>query len=446
MCARLTFFLFVVCCLPNSGAEPLPGTQPLTEEGDLAAKMVQGIHRFLERETGEVTKARESLWKLDATSPEAWEKSIEQKRIRLRQLLGIVDTRSKPEMLLQTPGLSVKDLFADGGSREIAARMETGTVISRVEWAVFRALKAEGLLTDGSSEKTAFIVIPDCGFTAEQSFGMEKGIPPETQWANRLGGIGHPVIAMTLPSRRPGPLMPGGRQPMYSQREVLWRAGFEMGRTLVGYEVQKVLAAVDWLCAEDPKRKVGIIGTGDGGLIALLAAALDPRIESTGLEGSFGPMEEQWREPIDLTVFGLLKEFGAAELLAMISPRAVVIRNAGRHIVNYTGEGGGAPGGIREFTKEEIDREAAKGIAMRLRGGQTIREERPEQFLLYTLAPFVWYETNIPWAVPQPMTGIRPQDENSRQARLFNAILEDTQTLMRQAQQKRGEYWKDANF
>ena len=40
-------------------AEPLPGTQPLTVEGDLAARMVAGIDRYLDRELA-VAVARRS--------------------------------------------------------------------------------------------------------------------------------------------------------------------------------------------------------------------------------------------------------------------------------------------------------------------------------------------------------------------------------------------------
>ena len=54
---------------------------------------------------------------------------------------------------------------------------------------------------------------------------------------------------------------------------------YEMGRTLTGYEVQKVLAAVDWFEAARDKLKIGVIGYGDGGMIALYAAALDERIQ-----------------------------------------------------------------------------------------------------------------------------------------------------------------------
>src|SRR5262245_10566076 len=38
----------VACSLAR--AEPLPGTKPLTEEGDIASKMVAGIDKFLLRE------------------------------------------------------------------------------------------------------------------------------------------------------------------------------------------------------------------------------------------------------------------------------------------------------------------------------------------------------------------------------------------------------------
>ena len=31
-----------------------------------------------------------------------------------------------------------------------------------------------------------------------------------------------------------------------SDREILYRSAFEMGRHIIGYEVQKVLAGVDW--------------------------------------------------------------------------------------------------------------------------------------------------------------------------------------------------------
>jgi len=51
-----------------------------------------------------------------------------------------------------------------------------------------------------------------------------------------------------------------------------------------------------------------------------------------------------------------------------------------------------------------------------------------------------------PFATPQKIRDPKPADETTRQARLFNNLLEDTQHLMRQAQKARGEYWKGADF
>src|SRR4029453_6213291 len=86
-------------------------------------------------------------------------------------------------------------------------------------------------------------------------------------------------------------------------REFFYRQAFEVGRTLVGYEVQKVLCALDALgCTA--ATKCGVAGYGEGGLIALHAAALDPRIDSALVSGYFGPHEQRWVEPIYRNVFG----------------------------------------------------------------------------------------------------------------------------------------------
>ena len=66
-----------------------------------------------------------------------------------------------------------------------------------------------------------------------------------------------------------------------NQRELLYRSAFELGRGLIGYEVQRILAAVDWFDATapaaGPRPPVSVAGYGEGGLIALHAAALDRR-------------------------------------------------------------------------------------------------------------------------------------------------------------------------
>ena len=47
---RLLLSLLVLLPASVAHAEPLPGTKPLTREGDLAAQMVAGIDKYLMRE------------------------------------------------------------------------------------------------------------------------------------------------------------------------------------------------------------------------------------------------------------------------------------------------------------------------------------------------------------------------------------------------------------
>src|SRR5262245_49295872 len=74
-----------------SAAESLPGTTPLTLEGDLAVEMVAGMHRYLDRELAACAGKRQVLWQPDYSSPEAYTRSLASHRERLRQILGAVD-------------------------------------------------------------------------------------------------------------------------------------------------------------------------------------------------------------------------------------------------------------------------------------------------------------------------------------------------------------------
>src|SRR5438067_13943321 len=93
-----------------------------------------------------------------------------------------------------------------------------------------------------------------------------------------------------------------------TSREYLYRSAFELGRHLIGYEVQKVLAVVDWFAKEvdkDEKARIGVMGYGEGGMIALYAGALDTRIGTVCVSGYFGNRNKVWEQPIDRNVFGL---------------------------------------------------------------------------------------------------------------------------------------------
>ena len=77
---------------------------------------------------------------------------------------------------------------------------------------------------------------------------------------------------------------------------------------------------------------------------------LDPRIRVTVVSGHFGPRERIAEEPIDRNVWGLLKDFGDAELARMIVPRALYLEHGpvatNRPPAARPGRSGAAPGRV----------------------------------------------------------------------------------------------------
>src|SRR4029077_20723126 len=110
-----------------------------------------------------------------------------------------------------------------------------------------------------------------------------------------------------------------------------------------------------------------VFGYGEGGMLALYAGALDPRIDALGVSGYFDDRRDIWQGPIDRNVFGLLEQFGDAELASMVAPRLLVIEACHGPEITVTGNGGGAPAklvtpGLERVQKEvERARDLVKG-------------------------------------------------------------------------------------
>jgi len=339
--------------------ETYPGTQPLTIEGDIASQMIDGIDRFLLREIEASVEDRTKHWNRDFSSSEAYNKSIEPNRKRLAHILGVRDDRvpfDAPELISTT---NTPALVGKGEGFDIFA----------VRWPAFGNVHGEGLLlvpTDG--EPIADVVaIPDADQTPEQITGLAPGVAAEAQFARRLAASGCRVIVPTLISRemrRRAPLGQNGRANL-TNREYIYRSAFEMGRHLIGYEVQKVLACVDWFEKEtaESNAKISVVGYGEGGMLALYAGALDTRIAVTCVSGYFGDRQSIWQQPIDRNVFGLLEQFGDAELAAMVAPRLLIVDAAKGPELTLPSDGG-APATLKSPDWDSISGELIRGIEL----------------------------------------------------------------------------------
>ena len=279
-------------------AGPLTGTAPLDWEGDLSVKMMDGAHRFVERKIRESVAGRQQHWKRDLSSPRAYQESVEPNRQRFREITGVVDARVAPSM----------ERFADAGGPELVAESPAVRVY-QVRWPVLDGVHGEGLLLEPKSPPVAYVIaLPDADQTPEQIAGLAAGLAPASQYARRLAEQGCLVLAPVLidrTARWSG--RPDIRMTDQPHREWIYRQAFHMGRHVIGYEVQKVLAAVDWLKTRPAGPKIGVAGYGEGGLVAFYSAAMDPRIDAALVSGYFGSREQVWSEPIFRNVWGLLE-------------------------------------------------------------------------------------------------------------------------------------------
>ena len=320
--------------------ETLPGTKPLAVEGDIAGQLVDTVDRFLRREIKNARSNRARFWQRDFSSLEKYHASIQPNRDSLAHILGVRDQRIRFDGLEFVSTTEQPALVARGYRHRIYA----------VRWPVIGNIQGEGLLLVPENEETIVgnvVAIPDADQTPEQIAGLVDGLPPASQFARRLAEMGFRVVVPVLISRetkRRAPPGQDGRADL-TNREFLYRSAFELGRHLIGYEIQKVLAVIDWFEQEGRIRtsNMGVMGYGEGGMLALFAGALDTRIDVTCVLGFFGPREAVWQEPLDRNVFGLLQQFGAAELATMVLPRALIVEDSEFPKVELSGRGG-APG------------------------------------------------------------------------------------------------------
>ena len=394
----------------------LPATEPLVEKGDLAELMVAGIQRCLLRAARKTNTSSGT----DA-----------QKRQRLARLISADASRATSELCY----LAAKPLARD-----------SNYYVHAVRWRVFDRVDAESLLLEPRrSARATVVALPDADWTPESIAGLEDASPT---YAARLAQSGCRVLVATLIDHNcihSG--LPDVRMTNQPHREYLYRATFELGQHLIGIEVQKILAVID-LYGDH----VGVIGYGEGGLLALYAAALDKRITAAGVSGYFQNRQALWRESIYLNVFGLLREFGDAEIAALVVGDLII--EASPHPcsdgspTSSEGHAGAAPG---RLTKPSADQVAAE-----FERAQELASPHDRDFaLVHSAAPgsdalLTAFLTALGIQRLRP-AGSAPRrlrnlpNAPQRQKRQFHQLLDHTQDLLAAAEFSRERFWSKAN-
>jgi hypothetical protein len=77
---RVSIACILAVCIgtlaPAQQLHTLPGTEPLTWQGDLSERMMDGAHRFVERKLDESLDSRQQYWRRDFSTRQAYERSV----------------------------------------------------------------------------------------------------------------------------------------------------------------------------------------------------------------------------------------------------------------------------------------------------------------------------------------------------------------------------------
>ena len=432
-------------------------------QGDLSAQMVAGIDRFLLRELEQSLINRQKFWQRDFSSREAYEKSVQPLRERLREIIGAVDQRLPVAAL---------EFVSDTTTPATVAETDSYTVHT-VRWPVFEGVFAEGLWLKPKAAPLACVVaIPDADQTPETLAGIAPGLSPERQFARRLAEHGCQVLVPVLIDRRDtrsgNPRI--GRLTNQPHREWIYRQAYELGRHIIGYEVQKVLAAVDFFADQNPKSekrkpKIGVAGYAEGGLIACYAAALDTRVDAALVSGYFDSRQRVWEEPIYRNVFGLLRKFGDAEIASLIAPRAVIIEHSeapqisGPPAAREGRRATAAPGKLRTPEYDSVEAEFDRLTRLLKDGGQSFNRAKlitgtegrttgpgSDRALLALLSALDVSVDGPKQASPPPSDLRADLDVAARQHRQLKELEDYTQRLYRESELRRAEFfWNKIN-
>lgn len=433
----------------------LPGTALLTETGDLAMRMVDSVNEYALRITAESISRRAKLWNRNYDSIEKYEQSVAVNREHLRKTIGAVDPRVPVTALELDTTTATSALIASTKRYRIYA----------VNWRVFQDVTAEGLLLEPTARAVARVVaIPDADLSPEMLAGLETGLEPSSQFARRLAENECQVLVPVVINRNDTwSGIPGIRMTNQSHREWIYRMTFEAGRHIIGYEVQKVLSAVDWFAYENRAAPVpiAVMGYGEGGLLGLYSAAIDVRIQSAVVSGYFDSRRGLWKEPIYRDLWGLLSEFGDAEVASLIAPRGLVIEACRAPEIDgpppATSERkGAAPNGrltTPALASVRAEAERAKAFYKALKADEQLQlvvsgdgnGSPGSEEALKTLFRTCKIRADLVGPELAPGNSRDGLNASERMYRQVNELVTHTQLILRESPKRRSEFWSQAD-
>src|SRR5690554_5609395 len=447
--------------IPNPGIfkpddlylENIPNTQLLQNEVNWS-NIIDGVRKYHEKRIECLNPLRVSYWNRDLSSENAYSRSVETNRRNFREILGAVDVREDVELtrlqeVSETSRYKVSEINWTV-LKEIVPRAPLQ------EWPdldVPKQIFGEGLLLEPNIASKGYIIaIPDADQLPEDLVGLTDNVDPKSQFARHFAENGYTVVVPVIIDRTNR----WSRGTNRTSRSWIYSQTHELGRTVTGFEVQKIEAIVDWIEQQNKlDHKIGIAGYGEGGLIAFYASALDTRVDVTLVSGYFAPREEIWKEPIYRNLWGLLKEFGDAEIATLIAPRSFIVEYS--DVPAYDSEKNNGkkidpPGDLWTHTFNEVESEFNRisSLTGENIGQRVLLKNGTNQTLPFgseeALNAFMGYMgNNNPVHISNiiPVDTREEFDSRERMGRMVEQMVGHTQLLLRDSEYVRQEFTEE---
>ena len=241
----------------------------------------------------------EAQWKQPSAAP----LSLAEHRAFIRESIGAVDEYRKPAPQVARIGESA------------------GIRVSMVEWPILRIgtigptagfsgalVRLYGVLLEPAAEGRyrGAVYIPDVVPGADQRAPV------------RIASAGVVVFVPLFTQRR------AFSQVWLEDRDWLKRLAYQTGRHIVGSEVQQVLAAADWMrtLPNVDAESIYLAGTGQGGLTAIFAAALDERFRGVFSQG-YPESTPEWDQPPDRLLWKLRARLAVEDIARGVDAKPV---------------------------------------------------------------------------------------------------------------------------
>lgn len=288
---------------------PWPKAMTYPQSGNIYAVQLQEENSYWLKEIAATPHLRDEVWHPDFSSVAAYQRSISKHRQSLRDMLGLLQrppARAASTVLAPAP-LRVEDLTLE----------------------IDQDFQSRALLFAPSGPITgAAVIIPDADESCEEFAGIVEGNSAAPWLTSLLEKQLVVCVPVTVERKADYPLGEELRGFVaLDRRKLLFRLGFIVGRTLVGLEVDQVLALKDYISKRFSiaDSRIALAGIGQGAMTAFYAAAADPRVWGAVVINYLEKRESCWQEPADRMLYGQLSEFGDAEVAALIAPRPLIV-------------------------------------------------------------------------------------------------------------------------